>query len=132
MSRRTNAKPVVVVAEDDEDILRLVTTRLGRDGYEVVPTRDGAAALAAVRERQPALVLLDVSMPALDGMEVLARIRGDESLADTRVVLLTAMAQEHDVRRAFEAGADGYVRKPFSLAELSAQVAELLGSQDGA
>ena len=125
-------RQVVVVAEDDEDILRLVATRLERDGYDVFEARDGAQALAAVRERRPALVLLDVSMPALDGMEVLARIRGDESLAGTRVVFLTAMAQEQDVRRAFEAGVDGYVRKPFSLGELSAKVAELLGgSQDG-
>ena len=122
-------RPVVVVAEDDEDILRLVATRLDRDGYEVVQTRDGAQALAAVRERRPDLALLDVSMPALDGLEVLARIRGDEELAEIRVVLLTAMAQEHDVRRAFEAGADGYVRKPFSLAELSAKVAELVGDR---
>lgn len=122
-------RPVVVVAEDDEDILRLVATRLDRDGYEVVQTRDGAQALAAVRERRPDLALLDVSMPALDGLEVLARIRGDEQLAEIRVVLLTAMAQEHDVRRAFEAGADGYVRKPFSLAELSAKVAELVGGR---
>jgi DNA-binding response OmpR family regulator len=122
-----NDRPVVVVAEDDEDILRLVATRLDRDGYEVVQTRDGAQALAAVRERKPELALLDVSMPALDGLEVLARIRGDEQLAGTRVVLLTAMAQEHDVRRAFEAGADGYVRKPFGLAELSATVADVLG-----
>ena len=120
-------RPVVVVAEDDEDILRLVATRLDRDGYDVVQTRDGAQALATVRERKPALALLDVSMPALDGIEVLTRIRGDESLAGTRVMLLTAMAQETDVRRAFDAGADGYIRKPFSLAELSSQVAELLG-----
>lgn len=126
-----NERALVVVAEDDEDILQLVATRLTRDGYEVVQTRNGAHALAAVLERRPALVLLDVSMPALDGMEVLARIRGDESLAGTRVVLLTAMAQEQDVRRAFEAGADGYVRKPFSLRELSAKVAELLAGQDG-
>ncbi len=122
-----NDRPVIVVAEDDEDILRLVATRLDRDGYEVIQTRDGAQALAAVRERRPALALLDVSMPALDGLEVLARIRGDEQLASTRVVLLPAMAQEHDVRRAFEAGADGYIRKPFGLAELSEKVAELVG-----
>jgi DNA-binding response OmpR family regulator len=120
-------RPLVVVAEDDEDILRLVATRLGRDGYEVVQTRDGAQALAAVYARKPRLVLLDVSMPALDGMEVLLRIRGDEALNGTRVVLLTAMAQEADVRRAFDAGADGYIRKPFSLSELSAKVAELIG-----
>jgi CheY-like chemotaxis protein len=122
-------RPLVVVAEDDEDILRLVATRLDRDGYEIVQARDGAQALAAVRERRPALVLLDVSMPALDGIEVLTRIRGDEALAGTRVLLLTAMAQEADVRRAFDAGADGYVRKPFSLAELSEKVAELMGGQ---
>jgi DNA-binding response OmpR family regulator len=122
-------RPLVVVAEDDEDILRLVATRLDRDGYDVVQTRDGAQALAAVRERRPALALLDVSMPALDGLEVLTRIRGDDQLAGTRVVLLTAMAQEADVRRAFEAGADGYVRKPFSLAELSAKIAELVRAQ---
>lgn len=121
-------RSVVVIAEDDEDILRLVATRLNRDGYEVVETRDGAQALAAVRERKPALALLDVSMPALDGIEVLTRIRGDETLTGTRVVLLTAMAQEADVRRAFDAGADGYVRKPFSLAELSTKVAELIGA----
>ncbi len=126
-------RPVVVVAEDDEDILRLVTTRLGRDGYDVVTARDGAQALAAVHAHRPDLALLDVSMPGLDGLEVLTRIRGDERLAETPVVLLTAMAQEQDVRRAFEAGADGYVRKPFSLAELSAKVAELVGGdrQDG-
>lgn len=121
-------RSLVVIAEDDEDILRLVATRLNRDGYDVVETRDGAQALAAVRERKPALALLDVSMPALDGIEVLTRIRGDETLAGTRVVLLTAMAQETDVRRAFDAGADGYVRKPFSLAELSTKVAELIGA----
>jgi CheY-like chemotaxis protein len=120
-------RALVVVAEDDEDILRLVATRLERDGYDVVTARDGAQALAAVRSRRPALALLDVSMPALDGHEVLSRIRGDESLAGTRVVFLTAMAQEQDVRRAFEAGVDGYVRKPFSLGELSAKVAELMG-----
>jgi DNA-binding response OmpR family regulator len=119
-------RPLVVVAEDDEDILRLVATRLQRDGYDVVQTRDGAQALAAVRDRKPRLALLDVSMPALDGLEVLSRIRGDEQLTATRVVLLTAMAQEHDVRRAFEAGADGYIRKPFGLSELSAKVAEIL------
>ncbi|MGH3009996.1 MAG: response regulator [Gaiellaceae bacterium] len=122
-----NDRAVIVVAEDDEDILRLVATRLDRDGYEVVQTRDGAQALAAVRDRKPALALLDVSMPALDGFEVLTRIRRDEALTATRVVLLTAMAQEHDVRRAFDAGADGYIRKPFGLAELSAKVAELVG-----
>ncbi|HLX31532.1 MAG TPA: response regulator [Gaiellaceae bacterium] len=124
-------RALVVVAEDDEDILRLVTRRLERDGYEVRQARDGAQALGAARDHRPALVLLDVSMPVLDGLEVLRRIRGDESLAGIRVVLLTAMAQEQDVRRAFEAGADGYIRKPFGLTELSAKVAQVLGQPAG-
>lgn len=122
---------IVLVAEDDEDILQLVATRLRRDGHEVLEARDGAQALAAMQDRLPDLVLLDVSMPALDGLEVLRRIRGDERLAGVPVVLLTAMAQEQDVRRAFEAGADAYLRKPFGLADLSAKVAELLGAQGG-
>jgi DNA-binding response OmpR family regulator len=65
-------------------------------------------------------------MPGLDGMEVLAAIRADESLADTKVLLLTAKAQESDVRRGYESGADAYVKKPFSPTELSQRVKALL------
>jgi DNA-binding response OmpR family regulator len=118
--------PVILVADDDEDILLLVTTRLRRDGHEVVSASRGDDALALARELKPALAVLDVGMPGLDGLEVLGEIRADESLADTRVLLLTAKAQESDVRRGFEVGADAYVKKPFSPAELSARVRELL------
>ena len=83
-----------------------------------------AVALAA--SRQPAVAVLDVGMPGLDGLEVLAAIRGIDSLKGTRVLLLTAKAQESDVRRGYEAGADAYVKKPFSPAELAARVRELL------
>jgi DNA-binding response OmpR family regulator len=118
--------PVILVADDDEDILLLVTTRLRRDGHEVVSASRGDDALALARELKPALAVLDVGMPGLDGLEVLGEIRADEALADTRVLLLTAKAQESDVRRGFEVGADAYVKKPFSPAELSARVRELL------
>jgi DNA-binding response OmpR family regulator len=118
--------PVILVADDDEDILLLVTTRLRRDGHEVVSASRGDDELAIVRELKPALAVLDVGMPGLDGLEVLGEIRADEALADTRVLLLTAKAQESDVRRGFEVGADAYVKKPFSPAELSARVRELL------
>jgi DNA-binding response OmpR family regulator len=118
--------PVILVADDDEDILLLVTTRLRRDGHEVVSASRGDDALALARELKPALAVLDVGMPGLDGLEVLGEIRADEELADTRVLLLTAKAQESDVRRGFEVGADAYVKKPFSPAELSARVRELL------
>jgi DNA-binding response OmpR family regulator len=116
----------VLVAEDDDDILLLVTTRLRRDGFDVVGARNGEEALALAREHRPTVAVLDVGMPGLDGLEVLERIRADESLGGTRVLLLTAKAQESDVRRGFEAGADAYVRKPFSPADLSARVRELV------
>jgi DNA-binding response OmpR family regulator len=116
---------VVLVADDDDDILLLVTTRLKRDGFEVVAARDGFEALALAQEHKPAVAVLDVGMPGLDGLEVLAAIRETQSLAHTRVLLLTAKAQESDVRRGYEAGADAYVKKPFSPAELAERVRSL-------
>jgi len=120
--------PLVLVAEDDDDILLLVTTRLRRDGFEVVAARDGDEALALVRAQRPQVAVLDIGMPGLDGLEVLARIRADAELRDTRVLLLTAKAQESDVRRGYMVGADAYVRKPFSPADLSARVRELVAA----
>lgn len=117
--------PLVLVADDDEDILMLVTMRLRRDGWEVVQARDGAQALEAARERRPVVAVLDVGMPTLDGLGVVEALRADPDLAEIRVLLLTAKAQEQDVRRGYEAGADAYVKKPFSPAELSARVREL-------
>jgi DNA-binding response OmpR family regulator len=118
--------PLVLVADDDEDILLLVTTRLKRDGFEIVQASNGDQALAVARERRPALAVLDIGMPGLDGVEVLEQIRADDDLRAMKVLLLTAKAQESDVRRGFDAGADAYVKKPFSPADLSARVRELL------
>jgi DNA-binding response OmpR family regulator len=120
---------VILVADDDDDILLLVTTRLRRDGHEVVSANRGDDALALAREIRPALAVLDVGMPGLDGIEVLEQIRADATLTETRVLLLTAKAQESDVRRGYAGGADAYVKKPFSPSELSTRVKELL---DGA
>ena len=120
--------PLVLVADDDEDILLLVTTRLRRDGFEVVSASSGDQALAVARERRPALAVLDIGMPGLDGLEVLEQIRADDELRGMLVLLLTAKAQESDVRRGYESGADGYVKKPFSPAELSTQVRTLLAA----
>ncbi|MGH2935487.1 MAG: response regulator transcription factor [Gaiellaceae bacterium] len=122
MSRR-----LVLVAEDDEDILLLVATRLKRDGFDVVTARSGDEALALAHERRPDIAVLDIGMPPPDGIEVVRRIRADSELRSMQLVLLTAKAQESDVRTGFEAGADAYVRKPFSPAELSERVRELVG-----
>ena len=122
---------VVLVADDDDDILLLVTTRLTRDGFDVVSARNGVQALALAQGHKPRVAVLDVGMPGLDGIEVLTGIRADEELKDTRVLLLTAKAQESDVRRGYDAGADAYVKKPFSPAELAARVRELYDEAGG-
>ena len=118
--------PVVLVADDDDDILLLVTMRLQRDGFIVISARNGEDALALAQQQRPDIAVLDIGMPGLDGIEVLERIRADDELKGMRVLLLTAKAQESDVRRGFDAGADAYVRKPFSPADLSARVRELV------
>jgi DNA-binding response OmpR family regulator len=116
----------VLVADDDEDILELVSFRLERAGYEVVTARDGAAALATAQERRPDLAVLDVMMPGLNGYEVTQRLRADDATRDIPVILLTARVQEADVNRGFEAGADDYLRKPFSPQELRARVQAII------
>ena len=119
---------VVLVADDDDDILLLVTTRLRRDGFDVIQARDGDEALDLALEHRPAIAVLDIGMPGLDGLAVVRAIRSDDATKEMRVILLTAKAQESDVRRGFDAGADAYVKKPFSPADLSARVKQLAGS----
>jgi DNA-binding response OmpR family regulator len=119
--------PLVLVADDDEDILGLVSFRLERSGYEVAAAKDGEEALRLARKLSPALVVLDVMMPRLDGYEVTRRLREDEATRGIPVILLTALAQEADVARGFESGADDYLRKPFSPQELAARVQAVLG-----
>ena len=117
---------VILVADDDDDIRALVVYRLSRAGYEVVEARDGEEALALALERVPALAVLDVMMPKLDGYEVTRRLRSDEATRRVPVILLTARVQDADVARGFEAGADDYLRKPFSPQELRARVQAIL------
>ena len=118
--------PTILVADDDDDILQLVAFRLERAGYNVVTVGDGQAALAAAHEHLPDLAVLDVMMPGLNGYEVTRRLREDDATRDISVILLTARVQEADVSRGFEAGADDYLRKPFSPQELRSRVQAIL------
>ena len=120
-------RPLVLCADDDEDILSLVTLRLERAGFDVAKAADGDAAIDALRELRPAVVVLDVMMPKRTGLEVLAELRADASLADVKVILLSARVQESDVERGIDAGADAYLAKPFKAQDLVAKVEELLG-----
>ncbi len=119
-------RAVVLVADDDDDILALVTHRLERAGYAMLQAHDGEEALRLARDQRPTLAILDVMMPRLDGYEVTRAIRADEDVHDMPVLLLTARAQEADVARGFEAGADDYIRKPFSPLELITRVQAVL------
>jgi DNA-binding response OmpR family regulator len=119
-------RPLILCADDDEDILALVSMRLERAGFEVVRATDGEQAIAAARARKPALAVLDVMMPRRTGYEVLAELRADPSLSDLKVILLSARVQESDMSRGLDAGADAYLAKPFKAPELVEKVEALL------
>jgi two-component system phosphate regulon response regulator PhoB len=127
VSAQPKTRPLVLVAEDDEDILALVVFDLQDEGYEVLTARNGEDAITLARERRPDLVLLDVAMPGLDGYEVTRRLRADAATSGTPVVLLTARAQVKDVIEGFEAGANDYVTKPFRPDELRTRLHAVLG-----
>jgi len=121
----------VLVADDDEDILALITAVLRRSGHEVIAVQDGAQALATVQTQSPDLAVLDISMPEVDGLEVLRRVRADVETRDLPVILLSAQAQEADVERGYATGASAYIKKPFSPRELADQVDALLPQSGG-
>ncbi|HEY7071681.1 MAG TPA: response regulator [Acidimicrobiales bacterium] len=122
-----DAQPVVLAADDDADVLELVTFRLERSGYTVLQAHDGEEAWDLIRDAHPDLAVLDVMMPKLDGFEFTRRIRADEATRRIPVILLTARAQDPDVQQGFDAGADDYLRKPFSPQELRSRVQAILG-----
>jgi DNA-binding response OmpR family regulator len=119
-------RPLILCADDDEDILSLVSLRLERAGFQVIKAVDGEAALEAVRAHKPILAVLDVMMPKRTGYEVLAALRADPANVGLKVILLSARVQESDVERGIDAGADAYLAKPFKAGELVAKVKELL------
>jgi DNA-binding response OmpR family regulator len=127
VSTTESDRPVVLVADDDDDIRDLVAFRLDRAGYEVLRAADGQEALDLARKHRPDLAVLDVMMPKLTGYDVTRELRADAATSRIPVILLTARVQEADVARGFEAGADDYVKKPFSPQELKARVQAVLG-----
>jgi DNA-binding response OmpR family regulator len=122
-----NERPLILCADDDTDILSLVSLRLTRAGYDVITATDGQAALELALARRPVLAVLDVMMPRLTGVEVLSELRRTASLAGLKVILLSARVLEPDVTRGLDAGADAYIPKPFRAKELVDEVRRLLG-----
>ncbi|GAB7047022.1 response regulator transcription factor [Catenuloplanes indicus] len=116
----------VLIADDDADIRDLVAFKLEQVGYDVIAVEDGQSALEAARRNQPALAVLDVSMPGLSGIDVCRMLRADQATAGMLIVMLTARVQEQDIEGGFGAGADDYVTKPFSPRELVSRIQSLL------
>ena len=122
------AVPLVLVADDDEDILTLVALRFRRSGLEVILARDGEEALELIHARAPDAAVLDIAMPKLTGVEVVRRLRSSDATKDLPIVLLTARAGENDVEVGLDAGADEYITKPFSPQDLCACVQSVLSA----
>lgn len=119
-------RQTVLVVDDEPHLLRLVQFRLEREGYDVVTASDGQSALEAVFDGRPDLCLLDVVMPRRSGWEVLQELRSDDRSADLKVIMLTARATDADIETGMRLGADDYLTKPFTSADLRSRVAAQL------
>jgi DNA-binding response OmpR family regulator len=118
----------IVIAEDDDAIAHMVNMALGDAGFLCLRARDGDEALKLVKAHDPDLLVLDVMMPRVDGLEVARRLKGDVMWSRTPILMLTALAQVDDQVQGLEAGADAYMSKPFDLREFAARVKALIRS----
>ena len=119
----------ILIAEDEEDILELLSAIFsGLGDYEILCTRDGEETLRIARVDNPDIILLDIQLPKLNGYEVCKLVKSDPTMSQTKVLMISGMAQNSDWQKAQEAGADGYIIKPFSSIELVEKVEELLRS----
>ena len=126
-------KETILIVEDEEDILELVTYNLKREGYNTVGAGSGEDALAEAAARTPDLILLDLMLPGVDGLEVCRRLKKEPRTDGIPVIMLTAKGEEADIVAGLELGADDYVTKPFSVRVLVARVrAALRGKRRGA
>ncbi|MGE3175031.1 MAG: response regulator [Planctomycetota bacterium] len=115
------AKPKILVIEDESDILEVIEYNLDREGYKVIPCRNGELGLSRIRTDNPDLVILDLMLPGMDGVEVCRQVKADPVTRAIPVIMLTAKAEESDIVLGLGIGADDYLAKPFSPKELVAR-----------
>ncbi len=121
-----NAKPLILVVDDEADLLELVCYNLASEGYRFSTAPDGETALAAVEEERPDLIILDLMLPGIDGLEVCRRLKWNDRTAAIPIIMLTAKGEEVDIVAGLELGAEDYVTKPFSPRVLVARVRAVL------
>lgn len=125
-----DSKPEVLIVDDEASVVEVVTLYLKREGFTVRQAVDGKAALEALSVRKPTLIILDLMLPRIDGLEIMRQLRSEPGEA-VPVIMLTARSQETDRIYGLELGADDYVTKPFSPAELVARVKAVLRRTTG-
>ncbi|MBV8800103.1 MAG: phosphate regulon transcriptional regulator PhoB [Alphaproteobacteria bacterium] len=119
-------KPAILVVEDEDALATLLRYNLEKEGFEATFAGDGEEAMVAVDERMPDVVLLDWMLPKISGVEVCRRLRNQRETRNIPVIMLTARGEEADRLRGLETGADDYIVKPFSMAELIARIRAVL------
>ncbi|MDP3956477.1 MAG: response regulator [bacterium] len=130
-----NEKPLILLVDDEENFLEIFSTELQSAGFEVVAVDSGEAALAKLKEVKPALVLLDVQMPELNGAEILEKIKADPNLSGTKVAFLTNLGnpdkslQWTDEKFAREVGAVDYIKKTDDLGNIRIQIEKIISGQ---
>ncbi len=122
----SEAKNKILIIEDEQDIITALRLRLEANGYEVISAADGAEGLSKARSENPALIILDIMLPKLDGYKIARMLKFDEKFTKIPIIMLTAKVQQSDLQRGKEAGADAYVTKPFKAEELLAEIKKLL------
>ncbi len=120
------AKERILIVDDEEDILHLVQYNLTKEGYLIDPVMTGEDALKTARERHPDLIILDLMLPGIDGIDVCRLLKGDNRTADIPIIMLTAKGEDSDVVAGLEIGAEDYMTKPFSPKVLIARVRNIL------
>jgi len=129
-TRAKNDANRILVVDDEEDLLELVRYNLQKDGYRVECVGTGEDALKSARREPPELIVLDIMLPSVDGLEVCRRLKADAKTRDVPIIMLTARSEEGDMISGLERGADDYIAKPFSPRVLGARVRALLRRQD--
>jgi len=119
----------VLIVEDDPTTVQLIEFLLRKNNFEVLIAQDGVEALKISREKKPDLILMDVMMPKMDGIEAIEKLQESEETREIPIVILSALGQEMDVMRGLQAGASGYIVKPFSPQELLDEIKTRLGKK---
>jgi two-component system alkaline phosphatase synthesis response regulator PhoP len=122
----------ILIVDDEENLARLLEMNLRRHGYRIVKAEDGVDGLKAAAEYKPDLIISDVNMPHVDGFEMLQRLKADEELKDTPVIMLTARSRNEDLWHGVESGAEYYVTKPVDLPGLINLVTKVFAERDAA